>query len=188
MEELIPFTMLNDFIFCPASIYFHKMYDGVENLLFTGEKQLSGKSLHKKIDENTWTQSNVICGRTFETTEYGLYGKIDKYYKVSKKLTESKAKITTIYDGYVFQLYAQCFSCREAGFEVNKLELYSITDNKKYPIDLPEKNLSMLDKFENLIREIRTFNITKFNQKNKLKCKNCIYSNACAWGEINDWS
>ena len=86
MEELIPFTMLNDFIFCPASIYFHKMYDGVENLLFTGEKQIAGKALHKKIDDNTWTQSDVICSQSFESRKYGLYGKIDKYYPKKKTL------------------------------------------------------------------------------------------------------
>ncbi len=46
----------------------------------------------------------------------------------------------------------------------------------------------MLEKFENLIREIHVFNITGFKQTNKIKCQNCIYSNACAWGEINDRS
>lgn len=182
MEELIPFTMLNDFIFCPASIYFHKMYDGVENLLYTGEKQINGKSLHKKIDSNEWTQSNVICGRTFESTKYGLYGKIDKYYSQTGTLVESKAKISNIYDGYVFQLYAQCFACRESGLDVNKLELYSIQDNKKFPVDLPENNFSMLNKFENVISNIHTFSIETFIQENQLKCANCIYSNACAWG------
>ena len=182
MEELIPFTMLNDFIFCPASIYFHKMYDGVENLLFTGERQIAGKALHKKIDDDDWTQSNVICGRMFESTEYGIYGKIDKYYPKTKTLVESKAQISNIYDGYMFQLYAQCFGCREAGLVVEKLELYSIKDNKKYPVDLPEEDSEMLDKFENLIEAIRSFDIESFKQSNVAKCDNCIYSNACAWG------
>ena len=175
--------MLNDFIFCPASIYFHKMYDGVENLLFTGEKQLTGKALHKKIDENKWTQSDAICGRMFESTKYGLYGKIDKYYPSTGTLVESKAKIVKIYDGYVFQLYAQCFACREADLIVNKLELYSIKDNKKYLVELPENDIGMLRKFEILIKEIREFDIGSFKQQNVSKCKSCIYVNACAWGD-----
>jgi CRISPR-associated exonuclease Cas4 len=182
MEELIPFTMLNDYIFCPASIYFHKMYDGVENLLFTGEKQITGKALHKRIDEDDWTQSDVICGRMFESAKYGIYGKIDKYYPKTKALVESKAKILNVYDGYVFQLYAQCFACREAGLIVDKLELYSIKDNKKYPISLPEDDPTMLNKFEALIEDIHSFNIETFEAANKAKCDNCIYSNACAWG------
>lgn len=182
MEELIPFTMLNDFIFCPASIYFHKMYDGVENLLYTGQKQMTGKALHKKIDNDEWTQSDVICGRMFESIKYGLYGKIDKYYTKTKTLVESKAKITNIYDGYVFQLFAQCFACRESGLEVNRIELYSIEDNKKHPIKLPENDLVMFGKFESLIEDIRKFDISEFKQANISKCGNCIYSNACAWG------
>ena len=182
MEELIPFTMLNDFIFCPASIYFHKMYDGVENLLYTGEKQMTGKALHKKIDENTWTQSDVICSQTFETCEYGLYGKIDKYYPKTKTLVESKAKIVTIYDGYVFQLYAQYFAMKESGVEVEKLQLYSIKDNIKYPVLLPEKDKKMFSKFKKLIDSIHSFTIENFKQKNIEKCRNCIYANACAWG------
>ncbi len=182
MEELIPFTMLNDFIFCPASIYFHKMYDGVENLLFTGEKQLSGKAAHKKIDDDEWSQSDVICARMFESTQYGLYGKIDKYYPKTKTLVESKAKITSIYDGYIFQLYAQCFACRDSGLDVEKIELYSIKDNKKHPVALPEDDPEMLSRFERLVEEIHTFRVESFRQTNSTKCDNCIYSNACAWG------
>ena len=183
MEELIPFTMLNDFIFCPASIYFHKMYDGVENLLFTGEKQITGKALHKKIDDNTWTQSDVICSQSFESRKYGLYGKIDKYYPKKKTLVESKAKIVTIYDGYVFQLYAQYFAMKESGIGVENLELYSIKDNMKYPVLLPEEDKAMFSKFEKLIDALHNFTIEGFKQENLEKCKNCIYANACAWGD-----
>ena len=32
MEEPIPATCLNDFIFCPASIYFHRMFDDKNDL------------------------------------------------------------------------------------------------------------------------------------------------------------
>lgn len=184
MEEMIPFTMLNDFVFCPASIYFHRMYDGVENLLFTGKKQIKGKSLHKNIDDNTWSQSSVICGASFACQKYCLYGKIDKYYPKTKHLVESKAKIQNVYDGYVFQLYAQYFSMIECSYEVTKMSLYSIEDNKIYPVKLPESDEYMLSKFEGLLRQIRSFSFDGFSQANSEKCKNCIYSNACCWGSL----
>ena len=47
MENAISISMLNDFIFCPASIYFHLLYDGVENILFQSEFQLNGTKAHK---------------------------------------------------------------------------------------------------------------------------------------------
>ncbi len=182
MEELIPFTMLNDFVFCPASIYFHHMYDGVENLLFTGKKQLKGKKLHKNIDDNSWSQSDAICSRSYVSQKYGLYGKIDKYYPKTEELVESKAKIIKVYDGYIFQLYAQYFAMTECGIAVKKLSLYSIENNKKIAVDLPVDDEEMLKNFENLIEEIRAFSIDDFKAKNIEKCKQCIYSNACSWG------
>lgn len=182
MEDPLQFTTLNDFVFCPASIYYHGLYDGIENLLYTGHAQLRGKSAHKNIEENTWTQSDVICAQKVYSDRYGLIGKIDKYYPKTKHLVESKRQIKQIYDGYIFQLYAQYFAMTESGFEVSSLFLYSIVDHKKYPILLPEQNPDMLSKFEDLIDEIRAFDLSDFRPSNVEKCRNCIYSPACKWG------
>ena len=186
MENPITFTMLNDFVFCPASIYFHGLYEDVMDLLYTGEKQLKGKAAHKKIDENNWTQSKVLCSIPVYSTKYNLMGKIDKYYPDTKELMETKRTIKTIYDGYIFQLYAQYFAMKESGFEVCKLALYSKTDNKKYKINLPEDDHAMLDKFEQNLCELRGFDFAFFEPTNVEKCMNCIYSNACPWGENFD--
>lgn len=183
MEEPILFTVLNDFIFCPASIYYHGLYEGVENLLYTGTNQLKGKSAHKNIEDDTWSKSSVICAQTVYSERYNLLGKIDKYYPDSATLVESKRQIKHVYDGYIFQLYAQCFAMRDEGFRVSSLFLYSIVDHKKYPIDLPEKNLSMLGKFERILDEIRSFSLGSFVPTNLEKCLNCIYSPACKWGQ-----
>lgn len=34
--------MLNDFVFCPVSIYFHSLYLGVERNLYQGKSQING--------------------------------------------------------------------------------------------------------------------------------------------------
>lgn len=182
MENPITFTTLNDFVFCPASIYFHGLYEGVNDLLFTGEKQLKGKAAHKKIDDDEWTQSDVLCSLTVYSSTYGLMGKIDKYSPKSKELVETKRTISTIYDGYIFQIYAQYFAMKESGYDVRKLTLYSKTDNKKYDISLPADDPEMLAKFEKNLQDLRDFDLSSFQPTNLEKCKNCIYSNACAWG------
>lgn len=182
MEQPISFTTLNDFVFCPASIYFHNLYEGVNNLLYTGVKQIKGKAAHKNIDDDTWSKSDVICSISVYSHTYDLMGKIDKYYPKTKELVESKRTIKTVYDGYVFQLYAQYFAMQDSGYEVEKLTLYSITNNKKYPVKLPCDNKEMLKKFEGNLKAIRNFNLNDFKPTNVEKCQNCIYINACAWG------
>lgn len=53
MEETILISYLNDFIYCPISIYFHKLYGNREKLLYQREKQLDGIRAHKTIEEIT---------------------------------------------------------------------------------------------------------------------------------------
>lgn len=65
------------------------------------------------------------------------------------------------------------------GYTVNKLQLYSMDDNKKYAIDLPNENIEMLDKFKNILFEINNFDFENFTQINSLKCQNCIYEPYC---------
>ena len=70
------------------------------------------------------------------------------------------------------------------GYKVNKIQLYSMDDNKIYNIDIPNKNNKMLEKFENVIKDMRTFNIDMYEQKNKEKCSKCIYEPACDRGNV----
>lgn len=62
-----------------------------------------------------------------------------------------------IYDGYVFQLYGQYYSMVEMGYTVDFLKIHSIDDNKNYNIALPENDLEMKQKFENLICTYENF-------------------------------
>ena len=83
-------------------------------------------------------------------------------HKKTSTLTERKNKISTIYDGYVFQLYAQYFCMIEQGFTVKYLKLYSYSDNKSYSIKLPEDDFEMFRKFNNLISNIANFDLINF--------------------------
>lgn len=180
MEELIRITLLNDFIYCPVSIYFHNLYGSMDTMIYQGSKQFDGKAAHKTVDaQSASTSKNIVTGLDVFSEKYGLVGKIDYYDLGSRTLVERKKKIKTVYDGYIFQLYGQYFSMIEMGYKVDRLELYSMDDNKKYKVLLPEDDSEMLLKFEKVIEDINAFDIEKFSQRNRDKCLNCIYEPAC---------
>ena len=180
MDDAILITELNDFIFCPASIYFHHLYGSMDRMLYQSEFQINGTAAHEKVDNMTYsTQSSVLTGLEVYSEKYNLFGKIDIYDKDKHLLRERKKKIKQIYDGYIFQVYAQCLALREMGYAVDKIELYSMDDHKSYKIDMPEQNPVMLNKFEGIIHEMRRFKMEQFIQNNAEKCRHCIYENAC---------
>lgn len=149
MENYMPISYINDFIFCPRSIYNHQMYQNRDELLYQGEKQTEGKGAHQKIDQKEYSDKrNILQNFEVYSSHYQLFGKIDVFDIDKGLLTERKNNIKTIYDGYVFQLYAQYFGLTEMGYKVEKLALYDFSKNKMYPIELPIDNLAMLQKFE----------------------------------------
>lgn len=171
---------MNDFIFCPLSIYYHQLYGKLSERLYYGDSQLNGKAVHEAVDNKHYsTHKNILQGIEIYSNEYNLCGKIDIFDTATGLLTERKKKIETIYDGYVFQLYAQCLCLREMGYSVNKLRFYSSDDNKIYPVSLPEENQEMFAKFKNTLKEIRDFNVETFTPANPQKCENCIYNDFC---------
>lgn len=181
MDESILITQLNDFIFCPASIYFHNLYGSMDKLLYQCEDQLNGTKAHEKVDNRQYsTDESVIMGLDVFCEKYGLIGKIDVYDEKKKILRERKRQIKTIYDGYVFQLYAQYFALKEMGYDVEQLQLYSMVDNKVYKVLLPEQDIEKFEEFENLIIKMRSFKLNNdFVQENPSKCARCIYEPAC---------
>ena len=180
MDDLIPISYLNDFIFCPVSIYFHQLYGDQERLTYQCSDQINGTAAHKSVDSSTYTtRKNVLQGISVYSDILRLVGKIDVFHMDTGILIERKKRIKTIYDGYVFQLYAQCYCLREMGYTVSKLRLYSMDDNKSYQISLPENDNEFNGKFLILIKQIRAFDIGSFRQENREKCKHCIYEPAC---------
>lgn len=180
MEELILISYLNDFIFCPASIYFHKLYGNLQKDLYQSVSQINGTNAHKTIENKKYSsKNNILQGVDVYTEEFGILGKIDIFDIDKGMLIERKNKVNKVYDGYIFQLYAQYFALKEQGYIVKSIRIHSMQDNKNYNITLPEKDKNMFDKFKKLIKEIREFDIENFKQTNKRKCENCIYEPSC---------
>ncbi|MGN0347665.1 MAG: type V CRISPR-associated protein Cas4 [Lachnospiraceae bacterium] len=180
MDDAILITELNDFIFCPVSIYFHKLYGNTDKMLYQSSKQIDGTAAHKNVDTGVYSsRKNIFMGTDVYCEKYRLVGKIDIYDGNKKILRERKKKIKQIYDGYVFQVYAQYFALEEMGYPVEKIELYSMDDHKTYEIGLPEQNIEIFRKFEDTVNAIREFQIQDFVQTNSQKCKYCIYEPAC---------
>ena len=179
MENYILITWLNDFIFCPYSIYLHNIYDNLSNTNYYSTSQTKGRYAHKNIDKGIYsTKKNDLSGIDVINHKYGLVGKIDLFHKDKGSLVERKRQIKTIYDGYKYQLYAQYFCLKEMGYHVKSLKFYSMVDNKSYPIAIPVDQ--ELEKFERHIYVVKSYNPLdmKFSQ-NIQKCKYCIYSNLC---------
>lgn len=180
-EQPLAISQLNDFIFCPASIFFHSL-ETEENIMVQDSFQLNGTNAHKHSDSATYsTEKSVLQGVSVYCEKYNLIGKIDVFDEKTGILTERKKKIKTVYDGYIYQIYAQYFSLIEMGYKVNELCLYSMDDNKIHTVSKPEENKIMLDKFEHIISEINNFSFRDFNQSNISKCQRCIYEPLCSF-------
>ncbi len=183
-EYPITITNLNDFIFCPVSIYFHNLDSDTDKMQYQDECQINGTAAHSKSDSAVYsTKKSMLQGISIYCEEYNLFGKIDTFDISKGTLTERKKCIKNIYDGYVFQIYAQYFALTEMGYNVKQLCLYSMDNNKKYLIKLPSEDIDMLLKFENVIQDIKKFSMGNFVQENKEKCHKCIYEPLCSYSK-----
>ncbi|MCH2227519.1 MAG: type V CRISPR-associated protein Cas4 [Candidatus Caenarcaniphilales bacterium] len=185
MEVNIPISYLNDFIFCPRSIYYHQLYGNFETRLYQENDQIEGILAHEIIDEQRYSISKkILQGVDVYCSRYGIHGKIDTFDISKGLLTERKKKIVTLYDGYIFQVYAQYFALQEMGHKVSSLKLYSMDDNKNYYIKRPEDDPRRHFEFEQLIENMKNFCIDGENfYTNPNKCERCIYKNLCDYSK-----
>ncbi|MCZ2140840.1 MAG: type V CRISPR-associated protein Cas4 [Bacteroidia bacterium] len=180
METFLPISYLNDFVFCPYSIYLHQVFDNTSDEVYSASPQQTGKAEHVHIDTcNTQNRqaNSVLKGVYVISNQLGLYGKIDTYYPNQKKLVESKYHIQTIYRGYYYQLWAQYFALIEMGYPIIDLSFYSIKDHKTYPVKIPADTEKQ--ELRNHIRKIAHFDFENFNNTNSVKCAHCIYAALC---------
>ena len=183
MENYISISFLNDFTFCPRSIYFHQIYKDYEDKIYYEDTQIKGRIAHTNIDQKKYsTKKEILQGLTIYSNEYKLCGKIDIFNKKTGLLTERKKNVKKIYDGFIFQIYAQYYCLQEMGYAVNKLRIYSLDHNKNYLIPLPKHNIQMDKKFKNLVEKIKNFKLNDKFTPNVSKCKKCIYKYLCDYG------
>ena len=102
-ENAVPISNLNDFVFCPASIYFHALEADTEKLMYQSGDQLNGSAAHRSADNGSYsTRADVLQGISVFSEEYDVTGKIDTFNIRTGLLTERKRRIKTVYDGFVY--------------------------------------------------------------------------------------
>ena len=182
MEEgYIYLSWLNDYAFCPHSIYVHALYGQTSRKLYQETAQWKGAIAHESLDQQRYsTRKSELTGFAVLSEEMGLYGKIDLYKGKNKELIERKKKIYRLYDGYIYQLLGQYYCMTEMGYSVEKLSLYSMDDNKKYPVPLPDA--AKCDEFIEYLEQVRSYNpFTILDNVNANKCQHCIYRELCTY-------
>ena len=60
VDETILITEFNDFIFCPVSIYFHKLYGNQDNLTYQSQYQINGTKAHEKVDNKKYSTRKSV--------------------------------------------------------------------------------------------------------------------------------
>lgn len=179
MEDYIHISALNDFVFCPYSIYLQGVYMNTDEGQYKASPQIHGKVAHQTTDKKTASnRSDDILSLPVYSEEYGLMGKIDVYKKKEKKLIERKYQLKQIFQGQIYQLWAQMLCLQEMGYEVDTLAFYETSSNKTIPVALPTEQ-DLLE-FKRFLHRFRSFDpsSTPFTI-NPNKCRHCIYCNLC---------
>lgn len=177
-SDYLLLSELNDFIFCPRSIFFHHIYGKMEQKTYHEKEQIIGSQSHEAVDKGKYSsRKNILQWLPVISHEFWIQWKIDIYNTKTWSLIERKHKIKKIYRGYEWQLYGQYFCLTEMWYVVTSLKLYSYSDNKSYPIPLP--NHEIKEKFRKMIHKFKNFSLDTDFAINPKKCERCIYRHLC---------
>lgn len=153
--------------------------------LYHAKPQVRGRIAHKIVDnKNTSNSKNDLLSLPVYSTRYKLMGKVDVYRQQEKLLIERKFQLKHIYQGQIYQLWAQYFCLLEMGYDVEQMAFYETSTNKMIPVPLPdEKGIHQFDAF---IESFLQFNPSDTIHINFNKCRHCIYCNLCDKTEIEN--
>lgn len=178
MDDYISISTLNDFIFCPYSIYLHNVYMDTDEGLYHATPQTKGRIVHEPIDtKKASNRADDLQSLAVMSEEYRLMGKIDIYKGKERKLIERKYQLRNIYQGQIYQLWAQYLCMKEMGYDIESLAFYEISTNKMIPIDLPSDY--QIVEFKGFLDTYRNYDPSQPLHVNENKCKHCIYCNLC---------
>ncbi len=179
MEDYIAIANLNDFIFCPYSIYLHSVYMESDEDMYKAVPQLSGSEAHKRVDcKTTSTRKGDLAALPVCCDELGVVGVIDIYKSDRRLLIERKNNLKQLFRGQIYQLWAQYFCMIEMGYLVERIAFYEISTNKMHYLPLPSDKdkaelLSFISEYRSYRPDKDTFSV------NPNKCRHCIYCNLC---------
>lgn len=185
MDDYISISMLNDFIFCPYSIYLHNVYMETDKSLYHAAPQTKGRNAHETIDnKKADNRKDTLLALPVYSERFKIMGKIDTYKRKEKTLIERKYQLKSIYQGQIYQLWAQMFCLKEMGYEVEQLAFYEISTNKTIPVAMPNSKEEL--QFSEFIEKFRNYNPTSDINTNINKCKHCIYCNLCDKTDVDN--
>lgn len=178
MESYILLSELNDFIFCPRSIYWHHIYGRYTTSAYHKTDQILGNIAHKTIDTQTYsTRKNILQWTSIYSDILKIAWKIDLFDTKTGVLTERKRKIKKIYSGYLLQLYGQYICLSEMWYVITGIRFHSTSDNKTYLVPLPGNQ--EIQEFQSIIDRFHRFRLDNQIKPNRKKCERCIYSWLC---------
>lgn len=178
MFTSVPISMLNDFVFCPYSIYLHNIYMEADEDTYHAVPQVRGKISHYTIDKKNYSSSkDVLVSLPVFSNRLGVYGVIDIYDKKQKQLIERKYRLKKIFRGQLYQLWAQYYCMVEMGYSVEEIAFYEMATNVSHVVAIPsdEDILELRDAIE----RFRCFSPDSEYVQEAGKCSHCIYVNLC---------
>lgn len=151
---------------------------GTDEGLYHATPQTKGRNAHETIDTKTASnRADDLQSFPVMSEKYKLMGKIDIYRGKEKELIERKYQLRHIYQGQIYQLWAQYLCMTEMGYDINSIAFYEISTKKKIPIDLPTSE--QLDQFVTFLDKYQLYNPEQPITTNYNKCKHCIYCSIC---------
>jgi CRISPR-associated protein Cas4 len=151
---------------------------GTDEGLYHAKPQTRGKIAHETVDNKTASnRKDDLLSLPVYSEQYKLMGKVDVYRKKEKFLIERKYQLKQIFQGQIYQLWAQYFCLLEMGYEVERMAFYETLTNKTIPVALPNDEETI--HFSEFIERYHRFNPADNIYINPNKCRHCIYCNLC---------
>ena len=178
MIDYVSISMLNDFIFCPYSIYLHNVYMESDEGLYHAAPQTRGNIAHHTVEEKGAShRKEDLWSLPIYSERFRLMGKVDLYKSKEHTLIERKYQLKHIYQGQIYQLWAQYFCLIEMGYPVERMFFYETSTNRMIPVTLPTVQEEI--QFTSFIERFHHYNPGLETTVNINKCKHCIYCNLC---------
>lgn len=177
-EDYILLSTLNDFIFCPYSIYLHNIYMETDEGIYHAKPQTQGRIAHDAVDnKRSSTRKDDLMSLPVICESLGIMGKIDIYKGLERHLIERKYQLKQIYQGQYYQLWGEYFCMKEMGYAVDKLSFYEISTKTTIPIQIPGQ--PEWEELHSFVEKFKQFDPASPIETNPNKCSHCIYCPLC---------